>query len=98
MRGAIRDTHRPGAKIPDDGCDQQGENHRIPASAANLEDEFDRQQGDDAVGHGAGGNYHPQKIEEAGPYDRRYWRKTVGINDRCNRVCGVVETIYELET
>lgn len=34
----------------------------------NLEDELDRQQRDDAVGHGPGGNDHAQKVEEARPY------------------------------
>ena len=44
----------PGGEVPEDGGDQQGEDHREAGAGADLEDELDGQQVDDGEGDGAG--------------------------------------------
>ncbi len=87
----------PGAEVPDDRRQQQGKDHRVAGGAADLQDQLHRQQGDDAVGHRAGGEEHAQKVEEAGPHHREERRQAVGVNHRRDRVCRVVEAVHELK-
>ena len=53
VRARIRYAEIPGAKIPDDRGDQQREDHRKAGLAADLQDQLDRQQRDDAEGNQA---------------------------------------------
>src|SRR5215813_2077372 len=50
MRGGGRQPQVPGAEIPENRGDQQGEYHGEPGTAADLQNQLDRQQGDDAEG------------------------------------------------
>ena len=43
----------PGAQVPDDGGDEQGEDHGIAGARTDLKNQFDGQQGDDREGHRA---------------------------------------------
>ena len=68
-----------------------------PALGADLQDQFDRQQRDDAEGDGAGGGQNAEEVEEARPDHGELRRQRVGVDDRRDRVGGVVETVDELE-
>ena len=51
MRARIGDAEPPGADVPDRRGDQQCEDHREPGTPADLENQRDGKQGDDAEGH-----------------------------------------------
>ena len=67
MRRTVRQADRPGAQIPDDRRDQQREDHGIAGAAADLQDQFHRQQGDDAKGDRPAGGQHAEEVERARP-------------------------------
>ena len=48
-----RQPEPPCAQVPYDGGDQQGEDHGVTGAGADLQNQFDRQQGDDGEGHSA---------------------------------------------
>ena len=97
VTGTVGNAHRPGAEIPDDGGDQQGEDHRVTGSASNLQNEIDGQERDDAVGNRAGGCQHAQEVEHARPYNRDDRRHGVGVDHRRHGVGRVVKAVHELE-
>ena len=53
----------PGAQVPDDRRDQQGEDHGIAGTASDLQDQLDWQQGHDREGDRAAGCQHAEKVE-----------------------------------
>ena len=63
VRRRGRQAQPPGAEVPDDGGDQQREHHREAGAGADLQDQLDRQQRDDAEGHRAAGHQHAEEIE-----------------------------------
>ena len=87
----------PGSEIPDHRSDQQRKHHREPARAAYLQDQFDRQQRQNAKCHGACGKQHSREVEESRPCDRDVRLQRVRIDDGRNRIGGVVESIDELK-
>ena len=54
VRTRCRQSEPPRAKIPEDGRDQQRENHGEARAGTDLQNQFDRQQRDDGERHGAG--------------------------------------------
>ena len=54
----------PGAEVPDDRGDQQREDHREAGAGADLEDQFDRQQGEMAKATAAGRVSTPRKFQK----------------------------------
>ena len=97
VRRRRRQAQPPGAEVPQNRGDQQGENHREPGGRTDLQNQLHRQQGDDAERHRAAGQQHPQEVEEPGPGHREIRRHRVGVNHRGHRVGGVVETVDELK-
>ena len=93
-----RQAEIPGAEVPDDGGDEQGEDHGESGFAADLQDQFDRQQRDDGEGDQAAGGEHAEEIPEAGPNDGDVRLERVRVDDRGHGVGGVVESVDELET
>jgi hypothetical protein len=87
----------PSTQIPDDGGDQQREDHRISGAAADLKDQFDRQQAHHGERHRTRGGHDAEEIEHAGPQHRDLRRQAVRINDGGDGVGGVVEAVDELE-
>ena len=87
----------PGAEIPDDRRDQQREDHGEARAAADLQDQLDRQQRDDAEGDRAGRGEHAQEVERARPDDGHLGRQRMGVDDGGDGVGGVVEAVHELE-
>ena len=69
-----------------------------PGARADLQDQLDRQQRDDAVGDGAARGHDPEKVEEPGPDDRQVRRQRVRVDHRRHRVRGVVKPVDELES
>ena len=68
-----------------------------PALRADLQDQFDRQQRDDAERDRARGQQHAEEVEEARPHHGEFGRQRVGIDHGRDRVGGVVEAVDELE-
>ena len=97
MRTGGGQAEPPGAEVPDDGGDQQGEDHGESGFAADLQNQFDRQQRDDGEGYQAAGGQHAEEIPEAGPDHGDVRLERVGVDDRGHGVGGVVESVDELE-
>ena len=68
-----------------------------PALRADLKDEFDRQQRDDAEGDRAGRSEHAEEVPAARPHDSDLGRQRVGVDDGGDGVGGVVEAVDEFE-
>jgi hypothetical protein len=98
VRARGRQAKVPGTEVPNNGRNQQGEYHGEAGGAANLQDEFHRQQRHDAERYRARRNQHPEEIEEARPYHCDRSGQRMGINDGSDRVRGIVEAIDELKT
>jgi hypothetical protein len=77
--------------------EEEAEDHREAGRGADLQDEFDGQQADDAEGDGAGGEEDAEEVEEARPDDGDLGRQGMGVDDGGDRVGGVVEAVHELE-
>ena len=58
-----RQAEPPGAEVPDDGRDQQREHHGKAGAAADLQDQLDRQQRDDAERDRAAREQHAEEVE-----------------------------------
>ena len=65
-----RQPEPPGAEIPDNCGDQECEDHGEAGPGADLQDQFDRQQGDDAERDCAARRHYAEKVPEPGPHDR----------------------------
>ena len=79
------------------GFDKQREDHREAGAAADLQDQFDRQQRNDAEGDAARGHQDADEIPDARPDDRDVRLQRVGIDHGGDRVGRVVEAVDELE-
>ena len=88
---------KPRSEIPDDCGDQQSEHHRIAGARADLQNELDRQERDDAEGDGAARGKHAEQVPASRPDDRDLRREGMGIDDGRDGVGGVMETIDEFE-
>ena len=97
VRARGRQAEPPGAEVPDDRRDQQREHHRVAGAGADLQDEFDRQQRNDAEGHRAGRGQDAEQVEAARPDHRDLRLQRVGVDDGRHRVGGVVEAVDEFE-
>ena len=64
VRAGGRQAERPGAEVPDDRRDQQREHHRVAGAGADLQDELDRQQRDDAEGDRAARGQHAEQVQQ----------------------------------
>ena len=87
----------PGTQVPDDRGDEQCEHHCVPGAGTDLNNELDGQQRHDAERHGAARNQNADEIEKARPHDGNLRRQGVGVDDRGDRVGGVVEAVDEFE-
>ena len=87
----------PGGKVPQDGRDQQSEDHRKAGARADLQDELDRQQVDDGVGHQAGAEQHADEVHNAGVDNGDVRLQRVGVDAGGDGVGGVVEAVDELK-
>ena len=97
VRTRGRQAEPPSSKVPQDGGDEQGEDHGESCAGADLEDEFDGQQRDDGIGNGARGEQHAGQVADSGPHDCNVRIERVGVDDRGHGVCSVVESVHELE-
>ncbi len=88
----------PSAEVPDDGGDQKGEDHGESGFAADLEDQFDGQQGHDAEGDGAAGDQHAEEIPHSGPDYGDVRLEGVSVDDGGDGVGGVVEAVDEFKS
>ncbi|MGY4361614.1 hypothetical protein ACVW0J_008107 [Bradyrhizobium sp. i1.7.7] len=84
-------------QVPDDRGDQECEHHGEAGAGADLEDQLDRQQRDDAERDRAGGQQHAEEVEEARPHHREFSRQRMGVDHGRHRVGGVVEAVDEFE-
>ena len=97
VRARSGNAHPPSAQVPDDRGNEQREHHRVACGGADLKNELDRQQRDDAEGHRAGRSEHAEEVPAPRPHDRDLRRQGVGVDDRGDRVGGVVEAVDEFE-
>ncbi len=87
----------PGAEVPDNGGDQQSEDHGEPGAAPDLEDQLDRQQADNGKRDGAGRGQHAEEVQQAGIDHGDLRLQAMRIDDCRDSIGGVVEAIDELE-
>ena len=97
VRARGRQAELPGAQVPDDRRDQQREHHREAGAAADLQDQFDRQQRDDAERHRAAGDQHAEEIEEARPDHGECGGQRMGVDHGRHRVGGIMKAVDEFE-
>lgn len=88
----------PGPEVPDDGGDQQREDHGETRTGADLQDQFYRKQGQDAESHGTRRGENAEEIEETGPDDSEFGRHRARIDDSRHRICRVVEAVDEFKS
>ena len=92
-----RKAQPPGAEIPDNRCDQQSEDHGKTRFAANLQNQFDRQQRDDAESDRAAGGQDAEEIPHSGPNHCDVRFESMGVNYGGDGVGRVVKTVYEFK-
>jgi hypothetical protein len=97
MRTRRRQTEIPRTEVPDNRGDQQREYHREAGAAADLQDQLDRQQLQDAERNRAGGSQDTEEVPGAGPDHRDIRRQRMRVDDGCHCVRGVVKAVDELE-
>ncbi len=97
VAGGIGQPQPPGAEVPHHCRDQKREDHRIAARAADVEDQLDRQKGDDAVRDGAARQHDADEVPAARPDHRGDRRQRMGVDHRRHRIGGVVEAVHEFE-
>ena len=97
VRTGGRQAQIPGAEVPDDGRNQQGEDHRESSARPDIKHQFDGQQREHSEGYGAAGSQNPDQIPAAGPYHGDQRLKGVSVNDRGNCVGCVVKSVHELK-
>ena len=90
-------TQIPGAQIPNDGRDEQGENHGETRAGTDVDDQFHRQQRDDAESHGAGRGEHADEVPQTRPDHRLVRLQRMGIDHGRDSVGRIMETIDEFE-
>jgi len=93
----VRQAEGPGPEIPEDGREEQREDHRVAGSRSDVQDQLHRQQRHDGVGHRARGEHHAEEVEEARPDHRHERRHRARVDHRGDRVGGVVESVDEFE-
>jgi hypothetical protein len=93
-----RQAQQPGAEIPDDRGDEQGKDHWEARAGAYLQDQFHRQQGDDAESDGAARKQDAEEIKKPGPQDGEVGRQRVSVDDRRDCIGGIVKTVDEFKT
>ena len=97
VRARGRQTQIPGAEIPDDGGDEEGKDHGEAGIAADLQDELDREQRDDAESDGAARQQNAEEVEETGPDHRDIGGHCMRIDDGCDGIGRVMEAVDEFE-
>src|SRR5205814_4099315 len=94
LEKAGRNTRCPGSRR---SPRRAARTHREAGRGVDLQDQFDRQQRDDAESDRTAGHENPEKVEQARPDDGEIWRQRVGVDHRRNRIGGVVKSVDELE-
>ena len=87
----------PGAQVPDDRGDEQSEDHREAGGGADVDHQFDGQEGEDAEGDGAGGSEHADEVPQTGPDNGDVGLKRVGVDHGGDGVGCVVKTVDEFK-
>ncbi|MHC2524190.1 hypothetical protein ACVIEM_001275 [Rhizobium leguminosarum] len=97
MRTRRRQAEIPGAQVPDDRGNQQRENHGKAGAGADLQDQFHRQQGQNAEGDGAARGQHAEEVEKAGPDDGEFRRHGTGVDHGGDGIGRIMETVDEFK-
>ncbi len=97
VRARRRDAEVPGAQVPGDGRGQQREDHGQAVPGVDIDQQLDRQQVNDGVGHPHAAQQHAEEVEDPGEEHSQVWRHGFGIDDGGYRVGGVMKAIDELE-
>ncbi len=95
VRAGCGDPEEPGAQVPHDGGKQQGEHHDKTLGRVHSEQQIDGQQVNNGIGHPQPAHHDPGKVEQTGGHHGRMCRHSLGIDDRCYRVGGIVKAIDE---
>ena len=85
-------------EVPDNGGDQQRKDHRESCLASDLQNQFDRQQRNDAERHQSGGGHDPEKIPQARPHHRDVRLQRMGVDHGGYGVGRVMKSVDELES
>jgi hypothetical protein len=91
------DAGSPNDQVPDDCRDQEGEDHGEAGVAADLQDQLDRKQRNDAEGDRARGGENAGEVPHAGPDHRYICRQRARVDDGRHGVRGIVEAVDEFE-
>ena len=97
MRAGCWQAEPPCAEIPDDGCDEHCEDHRKSSFGADLQDQLDGQQRNNAEGNRAGGQQNPEEIEEPRPDHGDGRRERVRIDHRRDGIGRIMKAVDEFK-
>ena len=87
----------PGPQVPENGGDQQREHHGETGPGAHLENQLDRQQGDDSECDCPGCKHDADKVPHAGPGHGEMRRHGMRIDDGRDSVRRVMKPVDEFE-
>jgi hypothetical protein len=83
--------------VLDDRGNEQRKHHRGPRARADLQNELNRHERNNAEGGGAARGEHPEQVPASRPDNHGLSRQRVGVDDGGDRVRGIVETIDEFK-
>ncbi len=97
MRAGGRQSVPPGTQVPEDGRNQQGEDHGESGARSYLEDQLDWKERDHGKGDRSGRQQHPDQVPHAGPHHGNMRFERVGVDHGSHRIGSVVEPVDELK-
>jgi hypothetical protein len=97
MRTGTGNAQGPGTDIPDNGGNNQSQNHRQAVVEVAFSQGFHGEEVDYANGNSNTANIYPYEIPYSGPYNGNLRFEGMGVNDRCNRIGGIMKSINEFE-
>ena len=94
VRGARRQSEKPGRQVPDDSADKTGEHDQqqiLPTDRAEVDDTFGYRRGD------LDGQERTDQVQDRGKCDRNFGLECTGRDGGGHCVTRVVKTIREIE-
>ena len=97
VRAGSWEAEPPGAEVPDDGSNEESEDHGEAGAPADLQNQFNREQRNNGESDSAGGGEHADEVQEAGIDDGDMRLERMRVNDGGDGIGGVMEAVDEFE-
>ena len=97
VRARSREPQVPGPEVPDDGRDEEREDHRETSAGPDIHHQLDGQQRQHGESHRPGGGEDAEEIPNARPHHGDGWLQCVRVADGGHGVGRVVKAVDEFE-